>query len=115
MLINCTQVTMPMSGDDHIVTGWHLLAHCFLRLGGDRTPDAVKCFAHSATAGLDEDWQMVVETLCDIDSEVSAIIASQRSIGASGLTIETMPTAAKVSSSPKVSPRNLFPDKHSPR
>ena len=66
---------MPMAIADHVVSGWHLMAHAYLQLGGDRTPDAAKCFASAAAAGLDEDWQMVTETLCDIDVELRAIVA----------------------------------------
>ncbi len=69
---------MPMANTDHVAAGWHLLAHAHLRAG--RAPEAARYFLRCTNEGLDEDWQMISEVLCDIDAKLRDFVSSARTL-----------------------------------
>eukprot|EP00455_Lapot_gusevi_P022641 TRINITY_DN2358_c0_g1_i1.p1 TRINITY_DN2358_c0_g1~~TRINITY_DN2358_c0_g1_i1.p1 ORF type:complete len:116 (-),score=8.60 TRINITY_DN2358_c0_g1_i1:8-355(-) len=55
---------MHKANNESPITGYHLLGYAHLHLGN--TADAVHNFLLCTQEGCEDDWQMVVEALCEI-------------------------------------------------
>ena len=70
--LRCTDLFLqvPMDGDSHVLSGYHLRGWILLKQGS--FVPAAEAFKTCCSSGLDDDWQMLVQ--CTVDAEAEGLL-----------------------------------------